>query len=170
MDPFLAAALRGNILGDVPTVQQLYEEGVASVREADRDGMIALALVAHVGRDTILESTNADKFVLGEESYDRLRRISLRSNQHLVESGATRMTFLVKIIALLDAPESLTIQYFRHKELISKGRLLRARLPVHLEQRHVLLVTHCPLPTVLQEVVAAYADLTYADVWKCGLL
>jgi hypothetical protein len=55
MDRFLAAARHGDILGDIPTIQHLYEEGTASVSEADRDGMVALTLAAHVGRGSIIE-------------------------------------------------------------------------------------------------------------------
>jgi hypothetical protein len=50
MDRFLAAVRHGEILGDKPTVQEIYEEGAASVSEADRDGIITLALAAYLGR------------------------------------------------------------------------------------------------------------------------
>jgi hypothetical protein len=33
-----------------------------------------------------------------------------------------------------------------------------------------LLTTHCPLPTVLHPLIAAYAEPTHADVWEGGLL
>jgi hypothetical protein len=70
MDRFLAAARHGDILGDIPTVPQLYEQGAASVQEADRDRMIALALATHVGRDTIVElKKHGSNIGLGKESH-----------------------------------------------------------------------------------------------------
>jgi hypothetical protein len=55
-------------------------------------------------------------------------------------------------------------------ETIEKGRQLHARLPAFHQQRSVLLTTDCPLPAVLQDVVAAYAEPTRADVWDSMLL
>jgi hypothetical protein len=82
------------------------------------------------------------------------------------------MSLLIKMITLLfdalaDASDGIPSQ---NVEIIEEGRQLRARLPAYLEQRSALLVTHCPLPAVLQEVVAAYAEPTRADVWDSRLL
>jgi hypothetical protein len=67
---------------------------------------------------------------------------------------------VAKILTLLGALPSFEQGFHRYHELIDKGRQLRAQLPAYLEYRRALIVTHCPfLPTVLQEVVAAYADL-----------
>jgi hypothetical protein len=175
MDRFLAAARLGNIniVSDIPTVQQLYEKGAASVLEADRDGMIALALATHFGRDGIVEfNKHGSNIGFGKESHLILGSLSLISYNHNDESGAAMISLLkvAKIITLLGTLPSFEQGFLLHHELIDKGRQLRAQLPAYLEQRCALIVTHCPLPTVLQKVVAAYADLTYADVWESGLL
>jgi hypothetical protein len=53
----LPLVMHGDFLGDIPTVQQTFEQGAASLRAADREGMIALALAAHIGDATIQSST-----------------------------------------------------------------------------------------------------------------
>jgi hypothetical protein len=47
-----------------------------------------------------------------------------------------------------------------HAELCTRGRTLRRQLPSYLERQRAAVVTHCPLPAVLQSVVAAYAATT----------
>jgi hypothetical protein len=163
-----------DILGDIPTIQQIYEEGIASVGEADRDGMVGLAMAAHMGRDTILLwiKKQGAKFILGKDSHLVLMYIC-RDNEgynDCIRSDEAMVVLLVKTIILLGAPPNFDLYFHRHHKLIDKGRQLRAQLPAHLEERRALIVTHCPLPTVLQTLVAAYADPTNADVWESGLL
>jgi hypothetical protein len=54
-------------------------------------------------------------------------------------------------------------------ELATRGKLLREQLPSYLVQQRAAVVAHCPLPTVLQAIVAAYAAPTPADMWTDGL-
>ena len=52
---------------------------------------------------------------------------------------------------------------------MKEGRQLRARLPSYLEQQQALVLEHCPLPAVLQPLVAAYADPSRDDIWATRL-
>jgi hypothetical protein len=173
MDRFLAAARRGDILGDIPTIQQLYEGGTASVSEADRDGMIALTLAAHVGRGSIIEWKTQQKegVSLGSEGRRGLLYLCRGSyNAPNRWGGCVLYSLLVMILTVLGAPPSYTVTYDRHRELIREGKQMHARLPAFLEQWGTLLTTHCPLPTVLHPLIAAYAEPTHADIWESGLL
>jgi hypothetical protein len=42
-------------------------------------------------------------------------------------------------------------------------------LPAYLKKQHALVISHCPLPTVLQPLVAEYAAPTHEDMWNSGL-
>jgi hypothetical protein len=88
------------------------------------------------------------------------------------QNDSAEVSLLIKVITLIcDAPANLIDKFLpRHAELIEEGRQLRARLPAYLEQRSASLTSHCPLPAVLQSVVAAYAEPTRADVWDSMLL
>jgi hypothetical protein len=174
MDRFLAAVRHGEILGDKPTVQQIYEEGAASVSEADRDGMITLALAAHLGRS--INDCYDDKVRTLWCSASRLYRFE-RS-----VSAMEISTFLKVITLICDAPAVVTAGFYtagsnlmnlelppQDAELVEEGRQLRARLPAYLEQQSASITTHCPLPAVLQKIVATYAEPTSADVWDSRL-
>jgi hypothetical protein len=57
----------------------------------------------------------------------------------------------------------------QHSGLVMQSRHLRAQLPAYLDQQQASVVEHCPLPMVLQPLVAAYAVPTSEDVWTDGL-
>jgi hypothetical protein len=99
MDRFLSAARHGDILGDIPSIRQLYEQGSASVAEADRDGMIALALAAYVGRDRIVESVKHGHVIsLGKDDHGRLRRLSQTRDRPNGEKVSKNTFHFVKIL------------------------------------------------------------------------
>ena len=52
--------------------------------------------------------------------------------------------------------------------IIAKGRKLRDQLPSYVVQQRAQLVAHCPLPTVLMPLIAAYATPTHEDMWTEG--
>jgi hypothetical protein len=78
---------------------------------------------------------------------------------------------LLKIMVMLDdAPASfIKEQLPQHAELCTRGRQLRAQLPLYVEQQRAHIVAHCPLPAVLQNVVVGYATITSEDMWTEGL-
>jgi hypothetical protein len=54
-------------------------------------------------------------------------------------------------------------------EICTRGRHLRAQLPFYLEQQRAAVGAQCPLPAVLQSLVASYATITPEDMWTDGL-
>jgi hypothetical protein len=86
-------------------------------------------------------------------------------------NGRAELSSLVKVMVMLeDAPSFFIDQLSPHDaELCTRGRELRAHLPSYLEHQRVTVVTHCPVPAVLQSLVAAYAVTTPEDMWADGL-
>jgi hypothetical protein len=94
-------------------------------------------------------------------------RINIR-----VQANVAELTSLFKVLTLLGDAPTRAIGYLipEHKALVEVGRRLRARLPAYLDQRHTFLLAHCPLPSVLQSLVAAYAEPTREDIWSSRLV
>jgi hypothetical protein len=75
------------------------------------------------------------------------------------------------MVMLDDAPATFTTWLSpQHAEFCTRGKELRAQLLVYLKQQRAKIVAHCPLPTVLQTLVIAYAASTPEDMWTDGLL
>jgi hypothetical protein len=74
---------------------------------------------------------------------------------------------LVKVMVLLDDASNDFIAKLspQNADVVTQGRQIRALRPSYLEQQHALIDTHCPLPTVLQSIVATYAEPTSEDMW-----
>jgi hypothetical protein len=92
----------------------------------------------------------------------------------LVQHGSfVELSSLFKVMVMLEvAPASFIASPWlspQHKEICTRGRQLRAQLPSYLEQQRAVVVTHCPLPVVLQSIVVAYAATTPEDMWTDGL-
>jgi hypothetical protein len=87
-----------------------------------------------------------------------------------LEDTAELSSLLKVMVMLEDAPA-----YFigklsqQNTEICTEGRQFRAQLPSYLEQQRAVVVVHCPLPAVLQSLVAAYATTTPEDMWTDGL-
>jgi hypothetical protein len=96
-----------------------------------------------------------------------------RSDCHFQTTNPTELSSLLKIMVLLeDAPADFIAELSpQHAELCTRGRLLRAQLPSHLEQQRAAVVTNCPLPAVLQSLIVAYAITTPGpeEMWADGL-
>jgi hypothetical protein len=78
-------------------------------------------------------------------------------------ANARKLSSLLKVMALLgDAPADF-IARLRSKQskIIMRGRQLRALL----DQQRSLIVAHCPLPSVLQTIVTAFAATSPKDLW-----
>jgi hypothetical protein len=66
-----------------------------------------------------------------------------------------------------DAPADFKARHSpQHAELATRGKLLRAQLPIYLEQQRAAVVDHSPLPAVLQSLVVAYAVPTTREMWS----
>jgi hypothetical protein len=82
-----------------------------------------------------------------------------------------QLTSLLQVMVLLDDAPSYFMGNLspEHAELCTRGRELREKLPGYLERQRALVVEHCPLPVVLQPLVAEYAAPTSEDMWAYGL-
>ena len=78
---------------------------------------------------------------------------------------------LLQVMVLLgDAPPDFIAKLSpQHAKLCIRGRQLRAHLPAYQEQQRASIVEHCPLPAVLQPLIAAYAAPTTDNIWTDGL-
>jgi hypothetical protein len=174
--------------GDLPRVRKILTGG-ADINEADSQGLTALHLAALRGHHALVHFLVVegaaidfeDVALLGHAAFraqgiltiwDLLQfALTKRHYQGLREVDVTQFSMLLKVMVMLDdAPElfisSLTSQ---DAELCARGRLLRAQLPPYLEQQRGSVISHCPLPTVLQNLVAIYAATTPEDMWGDGL-
>jgi hypothetical protein len=156
MTPFLRAT-RGY---HMPIMHWLLTEGGSSVAEQSRRGENALMAAAtgcgqhFATMQYLLEEGGASMSrkvweVLGDRCYGR--------NDALLNS-------LLKVMVMLDdAPADFIGELLpHHAKLCKQDRQLRARLPSYLEQQRAAVVTHSPLPAVLQSLVNE-------DMWAYGL-
>jgi hypothetical protein len=92
----------------------------------------------------------------------------VHSVDFLIETALDTLLNFMELFG--DPPEELfsTLKP-QHAELTARGKQLREQLPSYLEQQRASIVAHCPLPTVLQPIVAAYAAPTPVDMWTDGL-
>lgn len=97
--------------------------------------------------------------------------VGLRLNG--IDGRGAENPILLKLITLMGvSPHVIDLlrTHVEHTELVENGMQLSARLPAYLGLRGALLITYCPLPLVLQHLVAAYAEPTYTDAWESELL
>jgi hypothetical protein len=90
---------------------------------------------------------------------------------NLEDADDAELSALLEVMVLLgDAPPDFIAELSpQHAEVVTRGRQLRTQLPSYLEQQRALVHAHCPLPVVLQPLVAAYAVPTSEDIWTDGL-
>jgi hypothetical protein len=89
----------------------------------------------------------------------------------LQDDDTIALASLLKIMVMLDdAPLAFVAKLSpANAELTTRGRYFRAQLPSYLEQQRASVFKHCPLPPVLQSIVADYAVTTPEDMWADGL-
>jgi hypothetical protein len=83
-------------------------------------------------------------------------------------ANAARLSSLLKVLTLIPILPDLDnlLPGFVAKLSPQHAALCtRDRLPAYLEQQRTSLHTHCPLPTVIQAMVTAYALPTSEDLW-----
>jgi hypothetical protein len=89
----------------------------------------------------------------------------------LLRDENVELLSLLKVMVMLDdAPADFIAKLSpRSADICTRGRQLRAQLPSYLEQQRAAVAAHCPLPAVLQSLVATYAATTLDDMWADGL-
>jgi ankyrin repeat protein len=150
------------------TVKYLQSAG-ARITEKYDDGFSALHLAAHRGRLALLKhflqedggriSNAPDEF----ETIWQLLRLQV--------ADPVALTSLLKIMVMLDDDPSAFVANLSqaHAELTTRGRLFHAQLLPYLEWQRASVVEHCPLPAVLNYIVADFAATTPENMWVHGL-
>jgi hypothetical protein len=154
--------------GRAKVVRFLQAAG-ASIFERDDHGCSALNLAALYGRLSLL------RYFL-QETGASINDVTLGGStvwELLEPEGAdpVALASLLKVMVMLDdaPPAFVTNLSPAHAELTTCGRHFRAQLPSYLEQQRASVVEYCPLPVVLQSIVAEYAVTTPEDMWMDGL-
>jgi hypothetical protein len=109
----------------------------------------------------------------GAEISDTCERGEIRAtvwdflNLHVANDA--ELSSLLRVIVLLADPPSYFLGRFKpqHARIIAQGMQLRAQLPAYIEQHLAAVVAHCPLPAVLQPIVARYELNTYTHMHNC---
>jgi hypothetical protein len=166
--PFVWAARCGRI----PIIHWLLAEGGSSLTERTRHGASALVMAAYSCSIATMQYLLADQGASMSDTDNRGLTVwdFLSTSLHWVEDAAELSSLLKVMVLLEDAPVSFTgLLSPQHEDICTRGRQLRAQLPSYLEQQRAAVVAHCPLPGVLQSLVAAYAATTPEDMWADGL-
>jgi ankyrin repeat protein len=153
--------------GHAATVKFLQEAG-ASVTEKDDHGVSALHFAAFHGDMSLvqyfLQEAGANISDVTDDGGTVWNLLDLK------DADPMALASLVKIMVMLgDAPPAFAAKLSpAHAEITTRGEDYRAQLPSYLEQQRAS-VFHCPLPPVLQSIVADYAVTTPEDMWANGL-
>jgi hypothetical protein len=165
--PLLFAVIHGHI----PIIQCLLNEGGSNLDERTLlDGASVLVLAARYGCFHAIQYLLEEQGASMSEIDDRGRTVWSELSFHR-RNGSAELSSLLKVMVMLeDAPASFIAKLSpQHAELWTRGLQLRPQLPFYLEQQRAAVVVHCPLPAVLQSVVAAYTATTPEDMWADGL-
>jgi hypothetical protein len=89
----------------------------------------------------------------------------------LSDDESVELLSLLKFMVMVEvAPAEFIMRLSpRGTEICTRGWQLRSQLPSYREQQQAAVVTHCPLPVVLQSLVTEYAATTLEDMWTDGL-
>jgi hypothetical protein len=148
----------------------LLTEGGSSLAEETYQGTHALLVAAQNSQFSAMQYLLEEQGALMSES-DHYGRTVWGKVGVLSDDESVELLSLLKVMVMLeDAPAQFIAKLSpRSAEICTRGRQLRAQLPSYLEQQRVAVVMHCPLPAVLQSLVAAYAVITPKDMWTDGL-
>jgi hypothetical protein len=150
----------------------LLTEGGSSLDEQAVHGGHALSIAAYLGNFVAMQWLLEEQGASIAESDDLGRTMWGAFYHHGRGAGrAAELSSLLKVMVMLeDAPPFFVAKLSQqHADICTRGRQLRAQLPFYLEQQQTAVVAHCPLPGVLQSVVATYAVTTSEDMWADGL-
>jgi hypothetical protein len=164
--------------GDIARVKELLAGG-ANVDEADIRGATALSYALGGGHNPLayfllVEGRSCiGNIINGRYTIWDLLRFGFNQRRYrgVEEKDVNGLSALLKVMVMLDnAPHSfISVLTPFEAKICTRGRQLRAQLPSYLEQQRASVISHCPLPTVLQSLVAEYAVTTPEDMWTDGL-
>jgi hypothetical protein len=166
--PFLWAAS----LGHIPIMHWLLTEGGSSLAEQTTSGVHVWLLTAYRGNYATMQ-------YMIQKHGGPLTEIGTRDDTvwsklwvHCSGGEDAELSSLLKVMVMLDdSPDGFVDDVLlpQHADICTWGRHFRAQLPSFLEQQRAAVAAHCPLPTVLQSIVTAYAVTTPEDMWADGL-
>jgi hypothetical protein len=164
------ALLWAAFFGHIPIMHWLLTEGGSSLSEKDTRGGPALIVAAMERRFPAMQYLLEERGALVSEK-DRFGRPVWDSIYSRGNDSSGELSSLLKVMVMLeDAPfDYIAYPRLSPQHADTRGRQLRAQLPSYLVQQRAAVVAHCPLPAVLQSIVAAYAATTPEDMWTDGL-
>jgi hypothetical protein len=156
--------------GDIARMKQLLAEG-ASITEKTAYGMGVVLMAASGGSLTALTWILTEGGASVKEHQVGNEERTVWKCLRVVKADDTKLSSLLKVIVMLeDAPAAFLARLMtHHAQLCGRGRYLRAQLPSYLEKQRSTIVIYCPVPAVLQSIVAEYATTTPEDMWTYGL-
>jgi hypothetical protein len=155
--------------GHLDILRCLVEDHGADFSERRVDGASLLLVAAQEGKMGLIQWL----LVEGRASITESNNYGQTVWNILNLKGADdcELASLLQVMILLDDEPPgffLTIP-LQHAKICTGGRQLREQLPAFLEQQKDIICIQCPLPTVLQHLVAAYVAPTSEDIWMHGL-
>jgi ankyrin repeat protein len=169
------ALLEAARFGNKRIMHWLLTEGGSSLTERTLHGRHALMIAARMNHlramQYLLEERGAPltkSSVFGDTEWGNID-VDVRT----ALAHSDDLTSLLKVMVMLeDAPADFIANPRlspQHADICARGRQFRAQLLSYLEQQQTAIVAHCPLPAVLQSLVAAYAATNPKDMWTDGL-
>jgi ankyrin repeat protein len=154
--------------GSATTVKFLQSAG-ASTTEKDNHGFSALHYAAHNGRLSLLQYFFEEVGASFSDAIDKGNTVWAMLK--LKNADPVALASLLKVMVMLgDAlPAFVAKLSTAHAELITRGRHLRMQLPSYLEKQRASIFEYCPLQSVLNNIIGAYAATTPEDMWMDGL-
>jgi hypothetical protein len=162
------ALLLAACAGKISTLQWLLLDGGASIRETDREGRNVLLSAALAGQHHVVRwlltyagASITQRSMMGEDLWMLLHV----DNPAPLLADTAELRALLRIMPLLgDVPARFKAKLSSaHAKIVEDSQLFRGRIPAYFEQQRTSIVKHCPLPTVLQSIVADFAEPTRED-------
>jgi hypothetical protein len=167
------ALLEATLFGRIPIMHWLLTEGGSSLAEETEHGTRALSLAAFNGQFPAMQYLLKERGAsLSEgDSFGNTVWDCIDYGHKMLDSfSSADLSSMLKFLVMLeDAPADFIAKLSpNHATICTRGRRFRLQ-PPYLEQQRAKVIAHCPLPTVLQSLVAEYAATTSKDMWTDGL-
>jgi hypothetical protein len=156
-------------IGRLDVVKCLVKELGVDVHQANNGGATPLIIAGYQGHLGVVqwllaEAPSMDD-IHGPQGH------TLWNTLELEDAVDTELTSLLKVMVFLAdvPPEFITKLSPQKAKLWEQDRQFRLQLPAYLVQQRASIVAACPLPGVLQPIVAEYVAPTSDDMWTYGL-
>ena len=170
-DQGMTALLASAIKGHLANLKWLLAYGGARITDVNATGMSALLCAAAAGKCAtmawLLKEGGAN-FTDTSMMPENRGKFTVWSILETDKTDDAELSSLLKTMALMaDAPPEFVGRLKpQHAIIATQGKHLRRRLPAYLETQRTQLALNCPLPSVLQPIIAGYAEPTRDDIWQ----